>query len=439
VTSSMRTTGRRFLWYFVLVATIVTAGVTLWIFGPRLAGPPRTITMATGVDGGAYAALGPRYQTILARSGITVRLVPTAGDVENLAKLRDPRSEVSVAFVSAGIVAPDETSGLKSLGTLMFSPMWVFTRDEHSEVGIGKLSGKRVSIGPEGSGTRLQSLRLLALNGVEPNTLDLRDYTPAEAEKALGRGDLDAAVIVAGWESPVIRRLMADPRLWLVNFPRADAYVALKPYLTKLMIPMGVGDLAKNLPRTDVALLGAKVSLLIREDLHPALQYLLLDAATDVHGGPALFQKAGEFPAGEEMEVPLSSDAQHFYKSGLPFLYRSFPFWLAVLVERLLILLIPVVGLVLPLARVVPAVFLGAMQRRILVLYKQLKLVERDFDERLTGEGAPSLLARVDELEERANRLRVPLSLSQSLYHLKAHIQFVRGQITAAGAKALSG
>jgi TRAP transporter TAXI family solute receptor len=433
VTTSTRPTGHRLIWYAVLAAVVAGTLVAVWILGPRLAGPPRTITLATGLEGGAYAELGPRYQKILARSGITVRLLPTAGDVDNLAKLRDRRSDVSAAFVQAGIPTAEESSGLSSLGTLMFSPMWVFSRGEHSDVGLGNLAGKRLSIGPEGSGTRFQALRLLALNGVDPQRLDLKGYTPAEAEKALDRGELDAAIIVAGWESPVIRRMMADPRLWLVNFPRADAYTALRPYLTKLMIPMGVGDLAKNLPRTDVALLATKVSLLIREDLHPALQYLLLDAASEIHGGPALFQHPGQFPAGEPMDVPLSSDAQHFYKSGLPFLYRYLPFWFAVLVERLLILLIPVVGLLLPMLRVVPEVYLGAMQRRILVLYKELKRVERELDERPGGESAASLLARVDETEERADGLRVPLTLSQSLYHLKSHIQFVRGRITGSG------
>ncbi|MGO9831126.1 MAG: TAXI family TRAP transporter solute-binding subunit [Myxococcaceae bacterium] len=425
VTSSSHGIRRR--WYLASAVVVVAAAAAVWLVGPRLAGPPRTITLATGLEGGAYAALGPRYQKILARNGITVRLLSTSGDVDNLSKLRDPRSGVSAAFVQAGIASDAEKDGLASLGTLMYSPLWVFERHEHSGFGIGNLAGQRVSIGPEGSGTRFQALKLLALEGVDLKAVELKAYTPAAAEKALDREELDAAIIVVGWESPVIQRLMANPRLWLVNFPRADAFVALRPYLTKLVIPMGVGDLAKNLPRTDVALLSTKVSLLIREDLHPALQYLLLDAATEIHSGPALFQHAGQFPAGEAMDVPLSSDAQHFYKTGPPFLYRYFPFWLAVLVERLLLLLIPVVGLLYPLARVVPSLYFGVMQRRIVVLYKELKRVERELDAGQTSEA--TLVRRVDNVLERANRLRVPLVLSQNLYHLKAHIQFVRQRI----------
>ncbi len=135
------------------------------------------------------------------------------------------------------------------------------------------------------------------------------------------------------------------------------------------------------------------------------------------------------------MDVPLSSDAQHFYKSGLPFLYRYFPFWLAVLVKRLVILLIPVAGLLCPMFRVLPAVYFGAMQRRILLLYRELKLVERELDEQPTRENGANLVAQVDQLEQRANRLRVPLTLSQNLYQLKTHINLVRGRIAGNGAE----
>lgn len=430
-----RPTHRRLLFYAGLAGVVAAAVAVTWTLGPRFAAPPRTITLATGLPGGAYAELGPRYQKVLARNGVTVRLLPTAGDVDSLAKLRDRRSDVSVAFVQAGIVTDAEKEGLASLGTLMFSPMWVFQRGEHAGTGLGNLIGKRVSIGPEGSGTRFQALKLLALEGLDPKMLDLKADTPAEVEVALGREELDAAVIVANWESPVVRRMMADPRLWLVNFQRVDAIVALRPYLTKLVLPMGVGDLAKNLPRTDIAVLASKVSLLVREDLHPALQYLLLDAATEIHGAPTLFQHPGQFPAGEPMDVPLSTDAQHFYKTGLPFLYRYFPFWLAVLVERLLFVLIPVVGVLFPLMRLLPDLYFGAMQRRILVLYKELKEVELELDDRLTH-GAWSWAARVDGLEAKANRLRVPLRLSQNLYQLKAHIRLVRERLAETTAAA---
>src|SRR3974390_1308031 len=103
MTSSTRPTHRRTLWYAALASVALAAVVLVWILGPRLAGPPRTITLATGLEGGAYAELGPRYQRILARNGIKVRLLPTGGDIDNLAKLHDRRLDVSAAFVQGGI------------------------------------------------------------------------------------------------------------------------------------------------------------------------------------------------------------------------------------------------------------------------------------------------------------------------------------------------
>lgn len=432
MTSSTRLNLRRPLVYAALAVGAAAAVAALWVLGPRLAGPPRTLTLATGLEGGDYAALGPRYQKILARNGITVRLLPTGGDVDNLAKLHDSTSDVSAAFVLAGIANDAQKRGLASLGTLMYSPMWVFARGEPKAVGPGVLVGQRVSIGPEGGGTHFQALRLLALNGLDPKSLQLKDFSPAEGEKAFDRDELDVLVLVASWESPVVQRLAAEPRVSLVSFPRADAYVARDPYLTKLVLPMGVGDLANNLPSKDVTLIASQPSLLIREDLNPALQYLLLEAAAEIHGGPALFQRAGRFPAGEAMDVPLSADARQFYKSGPPFLYQYFPFWLAVLLERLFILFIPLVpllGLLYPALRMAPEVYYGAMQRRVLALYKELKLVEAELEGGAEGENLARLAGRVEEVEARANRLHVPLQLSQNLYQLKAHILLVRGRV----------
>jgi TRAP transporter TAXI family solute receptor len=423
VTSSLRLTGHRRLRYAAVALVAATAVATIWTLGPRLATPPQTITLATGPNGGAYAELGPRYQRILARNGITLRLLPTGGDVDNLLKLRDPKSGVSVAFVQAGIATEAEKAGLLSLGTLMYSPLWLFEAGDHQGFGLADLAGKRVSIGREGSGTRFQALKLLSLVGVDPKSLRLVADTPAEGEQALLRGELDALAINASWDAPAVRRLLADLRARLINFPRADAYFALNPYLNKLVVPMGVGDLAKNLPPADVTLLATKTSLLIWEDVHPALQYLLLEAASEIHAGPSLFQHAGQFPAGEPVDVPLSPDARHFYKSG------PLPFWLAVLVERLLILFIPLVGLLYPVLQVLPDLYYRAMERRVLALYGELKLLEAEVDRRTVDAGGMDLAARIDALEAKASALRVPMKVTQSLYHLKEHINLVPARI----------
>jgi hypothetical protein len=235
--------------------------------------------------------------------------------------------------------------------------------------------------------------------------------------------------MLTSWDSPVVRELIAAPDVDLASFPRTDAYVALYPFLNKLILPTGVGDLAKNRPPRDVILLAPKASLVVRKDLHPAIQYLLLGAALEIHGGPGIFHKAGQFPAAEATDLPLSENAYQFYKSGRPFLQRYLPFWLAVLVGQLLILAIPVVGVLYPMLRLAPALYGWGMRRRIYRLYGQLKFLELELDRRGPERDAADLVGKLDRLEARANHLRVPAAFAHMLYTLRMHMNIVRTRI----------
>jgi TRAP-type uncharacterized transport system substrate-binding protein len=410
------------------VAALVLAGVW-WAFGAWAPAPPRTVVMATGPEGSAYAVFGARYRAIFARSAVDLRLVPSAGAVENLARLRDPASAVSVAFGQAGTASAEDADALAALGTVFYEPLWLFYRGLDAERAYAALRGKRLAIGPEGSGTRALALRTLALGDVDSGSADLLPLGSGEAAERLARGEIDAAVFVASWESPVVRQLLATPTVTLASFPRADAHLALNPYLSKLVLPAGVADLARNIPPADVVLVAPKASLIVRRDLHPALQYLLLNAAVEVHSPPGLFHRAGEFPAAEAIDLPLSEDARQFYRSGRPFLQRYLPFWLAVLVERLLVLLVPVVGVVYPLVRSAPALYAWTMRRRVFRLYGELKLVEIETEGRRAEVSTEALLARLDDLDERASRLRVPRGHAALAYTLRHHIRLVRERL----------
>lgn len=410
----------------VAVLTLV-AGVA-WAF--VAAGiPPRTVTLATGPPGSSNAALGERYRAILARSGIELRLVPTAGDAENLARLRDPHSGVSVGFVMGGIPGAAEATGLETLGTVSYEPVWVFERAAAPSLTRVGVAGKRISIGPPGSATRVMTKRLMALMGFDIGGASEVDLSQAEAAERLLRGDLDVLAVVDSWDSPVVRKLVAAPQISLVSFRRADAFVALNPDLTKLVLPMGVGDLRGNRPPEDVLLIAPKGSLVVRRDLHDAIQYLLLDAAAQIHGHPGIFQRAGAFPAAESIDLPLSEEATRYHKAGRPFLQRYLPFWMAVLSERLLVLLIPLVGLILPLARALPNAYRSLVERRILALYGELKLLETEVESRAGGESRADLIPRLDALEDRAGRLRVPRQYFQMLYTLRVHIRLVHDRM----------
>ncbi len=391
--------------------------------------PPRTVTMTTGSEGGAYHELGKRYREILARSGVKLRLLPSAGGIENLRRLSDPRSGVSVGFAQGGATGDSDRTDLVSLGTVAYEPLWFFYRGRNPGKKLERLHGKRLSIGPEGSGTRDLAVKLLVANGIDRGVVQLLPLTAHDAGEQLLSGRIEAALMVAGWESPVVRRLLASKGVELASFPRADAYTALYPFLNKVTVPAGVGDLARDRPPADAVLLAPKTSLVVRKDLHPAIQYLLLDAATEIHSGAGIFQKAGQFPAAEPGDLPLSDAAQQFHKTGRPFLQRYLPFWIAVFLWGLMLLLIPVIGAIYPIFRIAPALYGWGMRRRIFRVYGELKFLEGDLDRRDSGEEAGDLAEQLERLEDRANNLQVPLAYASLLYNLRRDIQLVRERL----------
>ena len=253
----------------------------------------------------------------------------------------------------------------------MPTPEWICT---------AALSGHKVSIGPVGSESHALLLELLKRNEVEKSVGELLALPPQQAADKLLAGEIDAAAILASWDAPVVRQLVADERTELFNLARADAYVALYPFLNKVTVPRGIGDLEKDLPPTDVTLFAPKASLVVRTDLHPAIQDLLLTAAMQIHSGAGIFHRAGRFPAAEGIDLPLSEAAVQFYKSGQPFLQNNFPFWVASLIGRLLVLLIPIVAVLYPIVRFLPALYDRFIQLRIARLYGELRLLEDEIE-----------------------------------------------------------
>ena len=386
--------------------------------------------MATGPAGSTYALVGERYRQILARDGVHLRLVPTNGAIDNLRLLEDPRSGIGVGFVQAGTVAEKDARDLVSLGTMFYQEAWLFCRCPDPVPPPRQWSGWRISIGPVGSATRPLALKLLALNGVDAQQLHLFGYLPEQAAQALLAEQLDAALIVAGWDSSAIQTLARAPAIQLLGFPRADAYVALFPVLNKLVLPAGVADLAANRPPRDTPLIASKASLAVRSDVHPALQFLLLRTATEIHSRPGVFQRAGEFPAPEEIDLPLSKDARNFYRSGPTFLQRALPFWLAEFVQRMLILIVPIAGIVYPLWSLTPKIYYWERRRRLYPMYRQLKLIERDLGAGVAG-GREQMFGRLDDLDRRARELAMPGPLNESVYTLRANIRTLRERVQA--------
>jgi len=383
--------------------------------------------MATNPEGSFNAQVGKRYRELLAHDGIDLKLVQSRGAVDSLALLEDPKSGVSIAIIPSGITNEQKSPDLISLGTLFYEPLWGFSRGARGRLRTDEdLRGLRISIGPEGSGSHVLAEEFLARVGIiDEKTATLLSLPPEESAAKLQSGEIDAAILLTAWETPVVHELLAAKDVSLDSAARADAFVALYPFLQKLILPAGVADMKANRPPNDVVLLATKASLVVRNDLHPAIQYRLLEAASQVHSGAGLFHAAGQFPAAETIDLPLSRHARQFYKTGPPFLQRHLPFWLAVLVQQLLVLLIPVIGIVLPILRFSPALYNWWQHHRINKLYSELMLLEDEMGS-TPANRLNHYSERLDELEDRASRLSLPMSFRPLVYGLRLHIGVVR-------------
>ncbi len=412
-----------------LPATLIVVGafaVTLLVMRPA---PPSELVMSTGTPDGSYHAYAMKYRDILARDGVTLRLWPSGGAVENLRRLADPSAHVDVALVQGGIVsaAPaGSMEGLVSLGSVYNEVLWVFYRGDRILDRLPPFNGKMIAVGAENSGTAALAMMLLEATGIAKPPTTVMKLGGRAAANLLLSGGIDVAFFVAAPGAPVIQELLRAKHIHLLSFGRADAYTRLHFYLSKFTLPQGVFDLASNIPEREVVLVGTTANLVVKDDLHPALAYLLLRAATEVHSRPTLFSGLREFPAPNDTELPLSPEAARFYKSGPPLLQRYLPYWAANLVDRVLVLLIPALVVLIPAGRLLPQLYRWRVRSRIYRWYARLKEIELELAEHRSSEELQRVLERLDQIEDAVNRLGTPLAYSENLYVFRQHIDLVR-------------
>ncbi len=411
----------------LILLTVIVIGAAYWFVRPA---PPDTITITSGPNGSTFRLTAEKYRKILARNGVKLQILPSEGSLDNLKRLANPGYRVDVGFVQGGVSAGMTVDKLVSLGSVFHEPLALFYRSAAPVNWLSELSGKRLAIGPEGSGTHALALILLKANGIEPGgATTLLNLGGEEAAKALVDGEVDAAFLMGDSATPpIMRKLLWTPGVRLLNFTQADAYVRRYPYLSKLDLPMGAFDFGKNVPPQDIYLIGPTVELVARENLHPALSDLLIEAAREVHGKATLLQHAGDFPAPLAHEFRISDDAQRYYTSGKSFLYRALPFWLASLVDRLLVVVVPIFVLLIPGLKVVPALYSWRIRSRIYRWYGLLIALERSLLANPPPEEREGLIKRLDYIETEVNKMKMPLAYAEQFYVLRDHINFVRAR-----------
>jgi len=393
--------------------------------------PPDQLIVSTGGESGAYQRFAARYKDVLARYGIALAAKPSAGSPENLERLRNPEFEVDAAFIQGGTARLGEEDALVSLGDIYYEPLWIFYREAALRGGdkVLDLKGKRVAVGGAGSGTHHLAMEMLAANGIDAKNTKLIPEGGLGLVESMKKHEIDAVFVVGPTQSSLVWALLYTPGVRLMSLTHAEAYTRRFPYLAHLVLPRGAIDLTQDIPPYDTQLVSPMATLLVREDTHPALIDLLMQAASEVHGAPGVFQKPGEFPRAGHSEFPLSKEAERYYKSGKPFLQRYLPFWAATLIDRMVVMLVPLLAVLVPLFKFAPQLYGWRVRSRIYRRYGELKFLENELNEDPGRHSRAEWLEKLDGIEKDASGIRTPLTFSDMLYTLRGHIDLVRDVI----------
>jgi TRAP-type uncharacterized transport system substrate-binding protein len=372
-----------------------------------------------------------RYIQILKRAGVKVQERMTGGAAENLALLRDPKSGVDVAFMLGGVAPAPPPDGIVMLASLYYEPLWIFYRGTDTFSQINQLRGKRVAVGTPGSGTRAFIVPILVANGVDERNTEVWGYDASEAQDALRDGRIDAAFLVGPATTPIIMDALHNPAFKIMSLPRADVYPRLFSHVTRLTLPPGMIDLAANVPKDQIDLIGTKAMLAARDTLHPALVNLLIDAAREIHDGQGRFEAAGEFPGIAPVDLRVSPFADQHTRFGSSLFYQYLPFWAATLLERLLIIVAPLIVVLIPLLSYLPRIRTWWVRSRIYRWYGELALLEHEVRTRDGVLPIAQWLATLDRVERAVASVKSPMSFASEAYTLREHVALVRRAVLA--------
>jgi len=415
----------------VTLMVVIVCGVGYWLVDPA---PPRVIDISSGQENGSYERFAKRYAQELQKNQITLRQQISQGSEENLNRISDPDSEIEVGFVRSGSTdeAQAHERGLISLGSLFYEPIWVFYRSPKELTTISQFKGKTVNVGPDGNGVAKLFSQILSVNSMSEEDVTIQKLADTPGTVALLENKVDVLIFSSASDSPLVQMLLQTPGIRLFDFVQAEAYTRRFPFLSHVVLPRGIVDIGKDIPAHDYHLIAPTATLVAHESLHPALMGLLLQAAHRIHSGADWFSRQGEFPSDKYTEIPVAHEAEKFYKNGPPVLQRYLSFWIANFIERMWVVIVALGALFLPLSKIIPPLYVWRIRSRIYRWYGQLRMVEQAIEDVAVGDRqsvAQDQLRNLDEIEEKVNRITIPLSYAEELYGLRSHIHFVRSRV----------
>ena len=406
----------------------VLAGLGLLVWAARDLPPPSSVRFAAGIENGGYWRIAERYREVLARDGIDLVLIPTAGSVENARLLEEERAEA--ALLQGGVEA---AGGIETLGAVFTEPLLIFVRADGLAVptNVARWRGLRIAAGAPGSGTRAAAESFRAAAGLPEDGNAFLPLSGADAAAAILAGDVDAALFVAPLSAPYLADVLADPRVTLLQIDHLVALSRRMPQSVIVDVPSGAFDLDPPLPARDRRLLGLVARLAAVEGLHPAAVDRLVMAAFEIHGPGDVITEAGRFPSMEPASLPQDSYARDLIADGPSALGRFLPYWIVAQISRVAILLLPIVFLLLPLLRVLPGLYALGIRRRVFTHYARIREIDDEAGRTSDADRLERLRSDLDSIDHQIAELNLPLAYRDYAYDARMHIDLLQTRIDA--------
>jgi TRAP transporter TAXI family solute receptor len=415
--------------FIVLVTALCTVG-TVWLaFGIFFPTPPTKIAIAGSFKGGHFEALAHRYKELLAQDHVQVDVRTTEGSVDNLKLLNDPRSGVQIAFMQEGITNGKQAPDLLSLGRIDYQVLWLFYPADETFSDLTQLKGKRIALGPLGSGTRIVAEKILNVGGVTSENTTLLNVTPQDAVRALNEGAIDALFLSFSVDSPILRSLLENPNFRLLSLTDAEALTRIFPFLARLVLPRGVIDYERKIPANDVILIATTNVVLVRKEIHPAIIDLLAQTIEEVHSAPGIFQRIGEFPLHTDPEFPVAEEALDFYKNGPSLLNRYFPFWITNYIKRTIAAVFTAIAIIIPIFSYAPRLYKWLVEYRLRALYRRLRAIEANLQNTSMVQDIVALEEELEGLDRETVAFGVPMRHSTVYFSIKSHLHLVHTRV----------
>ena len=303
-----------------------------------LALPPHTVTIETGPIGGSYYETALKYKESMQRHGVTLKLVPDPDSLSIINDVNRQNSNIDIGF-TAQPVARDRYPDTMAAGVVELQPLFTFYNVTLGDVSSpGALLGKSIVMPPENSATSEAALDLLALYGVTRTNTSISFMPLAEAVQTVKDGRANAGMFMLAPATQFILDMARDSDLRLLGFSEAKGITRHISYLTTAGLPRGSYDIAHDIPPTNVELVAARVNVVVRKDISPAILYVLLEAMREVNHDATLVSNAGDFPSVVGTDLLPHPLAVQYIKSGLPWIYEELPLWFASLIDHYFII-----------------------------------------------------------------------------------------------------